>query len=193
MKKHDGMTLIEIMIVTAIIVVVVAIALPNMLNARKISNRAAALATLRSFVAASVDYSSNSAEQKYWPNGTTTFGAYFSHVPTKAGYKFAYFANEDASKFVYIASPVSNMSGKIEINNSASLGLSILADIVSGLQSYDGPSIAFFADESRAIWSADGINKTGLQTLENLSSRDIDFETSKTEWRLRNFWFDQVE
>lgn len=50
MKKQDGFTLIELMIVIAIIAIIAAIAIPNLLEARKSANESAAISTLRTLV-----------------------------------------------------------------------------------------------------------------------------------------------
>jgi len=50
MKKQQGFTLIELMIVIAIIAIIAAIAIPNLLEARKGANEAAAISSLRTLV-----------------------------------------------------------------------------------------------------------------------------------------------
>src|SRR5271170_3440764 len=55
-KSDRGFSLIELLIVVAIILIIAAIAIPNMLKSRMAANQAAAVANLRTITTASVSY-----------------------------------------------------------------------------------------------------------------------------------------
>lgn len=59
MNRDNGFSLIELLIVVAIILIIVAIAIPDLLKSRQAANQASAVASLRTINSAEVTYASN--------------------------------------------------------------------------------------------------------------------------------------
>jgi type IV pilus assembly protein PilA len=104
MRKAKGFSLIELLIVVAIILIIAAIAIPNMLRARIAANEASAVASLRTISTAETTYASTYPSVGYTcsltelgppPSGTpasaTAAGILDDVLSTgqKAGYLFA--------------------------------------------------------------------------------------------------------
>ncbi len=92
MKRGDGFTLIELMIVVAIIAIIAAIAIPSLLNARKASNEASCISSLRTLSTVNQQYHTRYQSFASSMDDLRNSG-YIDSVlgsGTKSGYAFTY-------------------------------------------------------------------------------------------------------
>jgi len=67
MRKEKGFSLIELLIVVAIILIIAAIAIPNLLNARMAANEASAVQSIKTINTAEITYNSSYPTVGYAP------------------------------------------------------------------------------------------------------------------------------
>jgi type IV pilus assembly protein PilA len=149
-SKQTGFSLIELLVVVSVILIVAAIAIPNLLRSRMAANEASAVASLRSINTSQVVYQSS-----YGPGYAATLaalsdgGAVANCVPpkpptptfaclldsalasgTKSGYKFTYApitAGAFVSKYSVNADPISGGSGQRHFFSDQSLVIRVNA------------------------------------------------------------------
>jgi type IV pilus assembly protein PilA len=126
-KNHKGFSLIELLIVVAIILIIAAIAIPNLLRSRMAANEASAVGSIRTINTAAVTYSTTYPDVGYpvtlvqlkpAASATSTNADLIDSVlagGTKSGYTFVMTVGAGASTpqtaYNVSAGPVSSSSG----------------------------------------------------------------------------------
>jgi len=113
-KSNKGFSLLELLIVVAIILIIATIAIPSLLRSRQAAHEAAAVSTLRTI---------NTAEVTYLSTGNGKFGAMTdlisnTLIPSNfvpgpvSGYNFSIVLNTGSTDFTITADPASSNDGR---------------------------------------------------------------------------------
>ena len=113
-KTNEGFSLLELLIVVAIILIIATIAIPSLLRSRQAAHEAAAVATLRTI---------STAETTYLSTGNGKFGAMTDLISNNllpsnfdpgpvSGYNFSITLNGISTDFTVFADPASANDGR---------------------------------------------------------------------------------
>jgi type IV pilus assembly protein PilA len=118
-NKQKGFSLIELLVVVAIILIIAAIAIPNLSRARIAANQASAVGSLRTLNTACITYSASYGQ---FPSALTNLGPIGSDGTAsstsadlidsllasgqKSGYTFTYTAGADNQSYTITATPI---------------------------------------------------------------------------------------
>jgi len=111
-RSREGFTLIELLIVIAVIAILAAIAIPNLLSSREAANEASAIGSLRTINSVEATYRSRNASYATVDQLAAAnlidpaLGAATSATSPKSGY--AFLAEGDTSRYVAVGVPVSS-------------------------------------------------------------------------------------
>ncbi|HXK59249.1 MAG TPA: prepilin-type N-terminal cleavage/methylation domain-containing protein [Acidobacteriota bacterium] len=141
MQSNKGFSLIELLIVVAIIGIIAAIAIPNFTSSRIAANEASAISSIRTLVTAQFTYAATRGNGLF-ANSMADFGGTPPMIDeqlrsnVKSGYSFSLATTGDRQGFTFTAAPQqANVSG---IRTFTANESGVIYDVTNGNQPVGG-------------------------------------------------------